>query len=174
MNDIGTLVEAGNRTAACMANIVSKVGGAKLGQCSNTEGERFCEPTPDPPGGTAHGAARNPGATRTYTCDDGLAMSGKAHSFCTAALVWVPAAPTCLQMVTCNIFMDKDLHAVYADEKEVSTRRHPTLEGFHVAKFPSTARTLGVYGSDRGANGEHLTWQCGAHRNTHTYDNTPQ
>ena len=113
VDDIGTLVEAGNGTAACIANIVAKVGAAKLGQCHPDEGQkRLCEPTEDPPGGKAHGTARSPGATRTYTCDKGLVMAGKAHSFCTAGLAWVPAAPTCTQMVTCNIVMDKDLHAV--------------------------------------------------------------
>jgi hypothetical protein len=154
VNDVDTLTVAGNGTAACVANIVAKVGADELGQCPTKEAERLCAPTSDPLGGTAHGSARTPGATRTYTCEDGLTINGNAHSFCTKDLTWFPPAPTCTALVTCNFRMANELLSVFVDGEEVTTSLHHTQKGFYTAQFPSTARSLGLYGSSDGDGGE--------------------
>ena len=66
---------------------------------------------------------RPPGASRRYTCDEGHQLVGKAHSFCGEDLRWSPAAPTCVEQVTCSFFVDNKVYSVFVDGVRTPVRR---------------------------------------------------
>jgi len=118
VSDIGVLAKSSQDAATCLGDVSSRAGGNASDTCPKPKSgaSTKCTELKDIEGGKVHGQGSGVGSARYYTCDEGFAMQGKAHTFCQASLEW-SSTPSCIPTVTCLLSIDNDLGDILADGK---------------------------------------------------------